>query len=656
MSVTQRLTNLNTSMLEELSNEALVLLDREISGGKSESDSFWYAKSLVHANKKQWEEAIECCKNAINLKQKVTKYNFTLAQFYYSSNKLIEAKTTQITYLDNFPHDTKALYFIAQIFKELDDKTALAITLIRISAIEDLSLENRAFLLQTLEQVHIINFSSEVIKGLIKILSNDELGTISLTKTLENYLTIKYELGSTKSIHLNDVIRDELLLKALPRIRFTGKKIEIFLRNIREALFRLTLNTTTLDIRYIELIRGIALSNYENEYVFYVKDEEEKLVQEAEKLLFKSCENPEWTPRKSESILLVLSMYKDFFSLSSKELLLKHQLSLWPNTLYDIAKKNLYDIHREILVSKEIPSLSNIENEVSKEVQSQYEENPYPRWRACITRPIGQLGKFVCSELRIPENSLLETLFTDNFSILIAGSGTGIQPISAAKRFPESKITAIDISRRSLAYAKLKAKENKIQNIDFFHADILNLPDNLGKFDYIECCGVLHHMQDPLLGWKKLLRLLKPRGIMKVALYSAAARKDITTEKNKICELNLKPTTKNIKLYREALLNQNIPSPIVERFADFYCLSECRDLLFHSHEKCYDWDDIQNMTEELNVKFLGIFDNAKIKNWYKKYYKTDTPEYSSFEKLKNFENNNSYAFASMYQFLVQKPA
>ena len=50
-------------------------------------------------------------------------------------------------------------------------------------------------------------------------------------------------------------------------------------------------------------------------------------------------------------------------------------------------------------------------------------------------------------------------------------------------------------------------------------ADILDFKDKLNKqFDIIESIGVLHHMDNPMAGWKILTDCLKPGGLMKIGL------------------------------------------------------------------------------------------------------------------------------------------
>ena len=75
---------------------------------------------------------------------------------------------------------------------------------------------------------------------------------------------------------------------------------------------------------------------------------------------------------------------------------------------------------------------------------------------------------------------------------------------------------AVDLSTSSLSYAKRKTEELNIQNINYMQADILDLGKLDRQFDIVESVGVLHHMNEPIVGWKKLKDCLKPGGLMKI--------------------------------------------------------------------------------------------------------------------------------------------
>ncbi|MDD4983613.1 MAG: class I SAM-dependent methyltransferase [Candidatus ainarchaeum sp.] len=106
--------------------------------------------------------------------------------------------------------------------------------------------------------------------------------------------------------------------------------------------------------------------------------------------------------------------------------------------------------------------------------------------------------------------------------ILDAGCGTGDKSVFFALK--GAKITSIDFSPGQLQKAQENAKENKVK-IKALEMDILNLDSKkLGKFDYIFCLGVLHHTEDAKKGFENLCKLLKPNGIIVIALYHKYAR------------------------------------------------------------------------------------------------------------------------------------
>ena len=127
--------------------------------------------------------------------------------------------------------------------------------------------------------------------------------------------------------------------------------------------------------------------------------------------------------------------------------------------------------------------------------------------------------------------------------ILIAGAGTGQQSLYASSRFEGSNILAVDLSLSSLSYAKRKTEELGVTNIEYMQADILDLEKLNMKFDMIECSGVLHHMEEPLAGWRVLVNCLKTGGLMKIGLYSERARTDIVDIHKEIDQSNIGPVS-----------------------------------------------------------------------------------------------------------------
>ena len=184
--------------------------------------------------------------------------------------------------------------------------------------------------------------------------------------------------------------------------------------------------------------------------------------------------------------------------------------------------------------------------------------------------------------------------------------------------------------------------------------DLLELPQLNKRFDLIECSGVLHHLKDPVKGLSSLINTLEPNGFIKLGLYSKYARKEILKARDLIKEKNIKPTLDEIRMFRNDVLNGDIKTlNELTHWSDFYSTSMCRDLCFHSQEKCYSLLEIKKLLDAANLEFLGFTLTKDIKDKYQRLNK-------NFESLKdleiwnNFEKSHPNSFREMYQFWTRK--
>ena len=85
---------------------------------------------------------------------------------------------------------------------------------------------------------------------------------------------------------------------------------------------------------------------------------------------------------------------------------------------------------------------------------------------------------------------------------LIAGGGTGDATIMLAQQMAREgrpgTITWLDRSGAALKIAQARAAARGLGNIVWEQRSLLELPGSgLGPFDYMDCCGVLHHLPEP---------------------------------------------------------------------------------------------------------------------------------------------------------------
>ena len=103
----------------------------------------------------------------------------------------------------------------------------------------------------------------------------------------------------------------------------------------------------------------------------------------------------------------------------------------------------------------------------------------------------------------------------DRCRVLELGCATGGNIIPMADRFPESEYVGIDYSRAQVLIAERDAAQVQLSNLKLMHADIAQLDESLGKFDYIICHGVYSWVPEELQ--HKILELcrtlLTPNGL-----------------------------------------------------------------------------------------------------------------------------------------------
>jgi SAM-dependent methyltransferase len=119
--------------------------------------------------------------------------------------------------------------------------------------------------------------------------------------------------------------------------------------------------------------------------------------------------------------------------------------------------------------------------------------------------------------------------FTRPFRALIAGGGTGDGAIMLAQQLADrrcpAEIVYLDLSEASRGIAEARAAARGLRSMRFINGSLLDIAAmDLGKFDYIDCCGVLHHLPDPAAGLSVLCTALNDSGGIGLMVYGAYGR------------------------------------------------------------------------------------------------------------------------------------
>lgn len=298
-----------------------------------------------------------------------------------------------------------------------------------------------------------------------------------------------------------------------------------------------------------------------------------------------------------------------------------------------------------------LPMLTPIDNPTSRIVARQYESYPYPPWDA-LALPDHAAWQPILKELGHRPEGYPNTAQAP-LKFLVAGCGTGQTAVTLASLAPKAAVTAFDLSRASLAHAKLKAEQFVPGRIKFGVGDVLNVMFAGDWFDLIECGGVLHHMASPADGLAALTSVLRPGGRMKLGLYSKQARRPIKVARDRVNELGWRDGPVGMRGARGALLAfPKHPAYSVTDMIDFFSLDAFHDLVFNVVEHAFTPAAIKAALEANGLEFLGFdLPSAALAD-------QNRPKGESALDLiawHDYEKANPGIFTEMYQFWCRKP-
>ncbi len=448
--------------------------------------------------------------------------------------------------------------------------------------------------------------------------------------------------GEMTPILLHGIAGCRVLRNLMESSPIPDVELERLLIAARTALLDLALRDDPAELPGEELlgfVSALARQCFLNDYVFAFGDDEARRVDRLRS-------QPPTALR-----LAALAAYAPLNTLADAD---RYTEGSWPGPIDTLIGQQLREPREERRLAASMPRLTPIQNQVSRAVGRQYEENPYPPWVATLAaEPPIAIGAYLRQVFPAAAGRPIDDRDVD---VLIAGCGTGQQAVETAERFRCRSLLAVDLSLASLAYARRKTEERGLRTIEYAQADILEL-GSLGRdFDLIEANGVLHHLADPFAGWRVLLGLLRPGGLMHLGFYSAVARRHLETLRAFIAARGYGADAVGIRRFRRDLLATGDRTLIdsAARSHDFFSTSACRDLLFHVQEHLMTLPTIGDFLEAEGLILLGFDLGAPVAQAYRSRFPED-PAMTDLAAWHAFEVENPATFTGMYQFWVQGP-
>lgn len=254
-----------------------------------------------------------------------------------------------------------------------------------------------------------------------------------------------------------------------------------------------------------------------------------------------------------------------------------------------------------------------------KEVRNQYENYPYPQRfpeeeKKRILRPffdsLDLMNHFCFNGKKV---------FDKNFRALVVGGGTGDATTYLAEQLREfgGEVVQVDMSSASIEVAKKRALTRKLDNVSFIHQSLLDIPKlDIGKFDYINCSGVLHHLANPKDGLNAIKSALKPDGAMGIMVYGQYGRTSTyfmqylmkIVNKN---ETDLQQKVDNCKTVINYLPETNLVKRDWSTYVDEIEQSGdigIFDLFLHPQDRAYTVPDVYEWVDSCDLKLLTFLD------------------------------------------------
>ena len=212
--------------------------------------------------------------------------------------------------------------------------------------------------------------------------------------------------------------------------------------------------------------------------------------------------------------------------------------------------------------------------------------------------------------------------FAQPFRALVAGGGTGDAAIMLAQQLADigakAEVVYLDWSAAARQVVEARAATRKLTNLHFVTGSLLDMSTlDLGRFDYIDCCGVLHHLAEPAAGLAALTSVLNPGGGLGLMLYGRIGRRGVYETQAMLRSLIGSETNVGTQLtVAKKLLSQMPATSWLKRnpfVADHITEGDSGiyDLLLHARDRAYDVVEVAALVAGAGLRLVEFVPAAR---------------------------------------------
>lgn len=393
----------------------------------------------------------------------------------------------------------------------------------------------------------------------------------------------------------------------------------------------------------LEWLATLACQGWLNEYLWPVTAAEQARVHQWQQ------ESPHWELNQTRQ-WLQLGLYQPVWSQPAAPALLEH----WANSkLPELRRLAAYGIKTRQRPQM-IAAIPHFGRQTPQPLSAFYENWPYPRWFPAWPResqhPLDYLHQLfpASRDIAWPRGT---------WPWLVAGCGTGQDVIQTVLGFREVQVTAVDLSRDSLAQAIQLLEPYVPDEIEWWQGDLLELGLLKKQFQVIQACGVLHHLPDPVAGLHALVAQLVPGGLLKIMVYRQAGRVFLHKIKAWCQEQALIPAVLALPDLRQHIISHAPTEWVTPLLAspDFFCRSGCHDLLWHIQETALTLAELESWLQQTGLSLLGFeWPDASIYDRYRQHFPQE-PGLNRWAYWAELEQLYPHLFGACYSFWCWKP-
>lgn len=212
--------------------------------------------------------------------------------------------------------------------------------------------------------------------------------------------------------------------------------------------------------------------------------------------------------------------------------------------------------------------------------------------------------------------------FAKPFLALVAGGGTGDATVMLAQQLADAgeggMVVHLDPSPASAEIAEARVRARGLANVRFVRGTIGTLPTlQLGTFDYIDCCGILQHLEKPGEGLKALHDALADDGGMGMTVPAPLGRTGVYHAQAMLRLMLGAETPDSVRIETARRLVNALPETNWlkrnEFVGDYLKLGDAGlyDLLLHPRDRAFSVVELADLLRQGGMRPVNFADPAR---------------------------------------------